>query len=302
MVDLNLWRLEYDDVVLDFGTHESGHPLVRQVQVTKNDLETDDMVHPLSDGVLFGVDLARGMVLEFAGAHLTTMPQPWDRKWEPALDGARPFETAWRARSVRRTPGKLATLTNLDRGVMTYGRPRPYAADLERVRQGWLVYACAFAAVDDRFYGLDEQVATMGVDPSSVSLMTFPVEFPFTQGVPTETRTYVTSSGTDDTWPVVTFRNGPQQPRLELLNDMGGVEWSLKVNAALEPGEELEVDCRPWRRTVLRNGTAAPGVVRGSSLDAVRIPPGTHELRFVAVDPTGNAEVQVRWRDAFDSL
>ena len=34
MVDLNLWRLEYADTVLDFGTHESGHPFTAQVKIS----------------------------------------------------------------------------------------------------------------------------------------------------------------------------------------------------------------------------------------------------------------------------
>lgn len=301
MVDLNLWELAYDDVAFQFGTHESGHPLVTQVAVSAVDLETDDLAHPLSDSLVFGVDRARGFTLEFVGAHLSTAPQPWARKWVPVMDDAEAFEQAWRARSVRTVPGKVATLANLDRGRLAYGRPRPYVPNHEKVRQGWLTFACGFSTVDDRFYSTTEKVVVAGVDPGSTSALTFPVSFPFSGAAPSETRAWVDNAGTDDAWPTVTFRAGGS-PRLELLNDSGGVEWSLEVDDTLNDDEAVTIDTRPWVRTVVRNGTAAPGLLRGSRLDQAVIPPGVHELRLTAVDPTGLAEVEVRWRDAFGSL
>jgi hypothetical protein len=269
--------------------------------VSTVELETDDLPHPLSDGLVFGRDLARGFQLGFTGAHLSTMPQPTARKWVPVMDGADDFVEAWRARSIRERPGALATLANLDRGRMVYGRPRPYAPGLEKVRQGWLTYACSFSTVDDRFYGTTEKVAVAGVDPGSASALTFPLSLPFTGAAPTETRTWVDNAGSDSTWPVITFRAGGN-PKLELLNDAGGVEWSLSVARVLGATDVYVVDTRPWVRDSTLNGTAAPGLLRGSRLDQVRIPTGTHELRLTAADPTGLAEVEVRWRDAFGSL
>lgn len=301
MVDLNLWRLEYDDTVLEYGTHESGHPFIRQVQVGPADLETDDMPHPLADSLVFGEDFTRGRLIEFTGVHLSTQPLPTTRRWERPMDDAQAFERAWRARSVRQTPGKVATLANVDRGRLVYGRPRPFVHDHDRARHGWLVYGCGFTTADDRFYSLEENVTVVGVDPPSIAAMSFPVSFPYTGAVPSESRAYVTNAGTDDTYPVVTFREGVA-PNLELLNDAGGVQWSLKVARTLGAGEELVIDTRPWSRSVKLNGTSAPGVLRGTRLEGATLTPGTHELRLTAVDPTGQAEVEVRWRDAYGSL
>lgn len=301
MVDLNLWRLEYDETALEFGTHESGHPFIKQVVVGPVDIETDDMVHPLSDGTVFGEDHTRGRALGFAGVHLSTQPMPSSRRWTRPMDDSSVFERAWRARSVRSVPGKVATLANLDRGRFVYGRPRPYMPDHERARHGWLTYACVFDTVDDRFYSTTEKVVTIGVDPPSLSAMTFPVTFPFTGATPSTSRTYLYNAGTDDAWPVVTFRDGTD-PQLELLNEWGGVEWALKVKGTIGAGGAVTVDTRPWVRQVTKNGTAAPGVLRGTRITDMGLPPGTHELRLTAIDPTGQAEVEVRWHDAYGTL
>lgn len=301
MVDLNLWQLAYDDVVLEFGTHESGHPFTAQVVVGPADRETDDTSHPLSDGLVFGEDRTRGRLLEFAGAHLSTLPHPQTRQWVPVMDDSGVFERAWRADSVRRVRGKVATCANLDRGRLVFGRPRPYVPDHAKARKGWLAYACAFATIDDRFYSTTEHVALAGVDPGSATAFTFPLTFPHEGTAPTETRTWVENAGTADTWPVVTFRGGGH-PRVDLLNDMGGVAWSLEVDKVLTDANEVVVDTHPWIRAVTLDGTAAPGLLKGSSLNDAQIPPGVHELRLVASDPTGLAEVEVRWRDAFGSL
>lgn len=301
MVDLNLWRLEYDDVALDFGTHESGHPFTAQVAISEVELETDDLPHPLSDGIVFGRDLARGKRLVFTGAHLDTMPQARIRRWEPVLDGAAPFTAAWAAEALRQRPGAVATLTNLDRGRMVYGRPRPYIPGLEKVRGGWLTYECGFTAIDGKFYGAAEKVATAGVDPGSLAAFTFPMTFPHTSATPTESRTWVVNDGGLSTWPTITFRQGGD-PQVELLGPDGSTVWRVAVARTLAYDEAVTVDCRPWSRAVTLNGTAAPGLLRGSRLDQVRIPAGSSELRLTATDPTGQAEVEVRWRDAFGSL
>lgn len=301
MVDLNLWQLAYDDVVLDFGTHESGHPFVRQVKVGAVDLENTDSPHPLTDGLVFGLDVARGRVLDFVGAHLSSAPLPADRKWVAPMDDAGVFEGAWRARSVRRKAGAVATCANLDRGRLAYGRPRPYEADHELVRHGWLVYGAQFVTVDDRFYSTVEHVRLVGVEPGSPDAFAFPVAFPHQGTTPTETRGWIENAGTDDTWPILTFRRGGN-PKAQLHDAAGGVAWTLEVDDNLGADDELVIDTHPWVRTVKLNGSSRPGLLRGSRLEECWVPPGISEMTYTAADPTGLAEVEVRWRDAFTSL
>lgn len=301
MVDLNLWRLEYGDVSLDFGTHESGHPFVRQVQIGAVDLENTDTPHPLADGIVFGLDVARGRTLDFVGAHLSSAPLPAARKWVGPMDDAGTFEAAWRARSIRRNTGAVATVSNLDRGRLAYGRPRPYEADHELVRHGWLVYGAKFVTVDDRFYSTEAHVRAVGVGAGSAAAFAFPVAFPFQGTEPTETRGWIDNAGNDDTWPILTFRRGGH-PKAVMHDASGGVAWTLEVNRDLGADDEFVVDCRPWRRTVELNGSSRPGLLRGSRLELCSVPPGISEMTYSAADPTGLAEVEVRWRDAFTSL
>lgn len=301
MTDLNLWRLAYDSTVLDFGTLDSGHPFTRQVKIGPAVVETEDLAHPMSDAVLPGVDRSRGRTLEFAGAHLTGQPIRYaaSRRWVTPMDLHNTFEQAWRARAVRETAGKVASLTSVDRGRTVYGRPRVLTPDHDRVRGGWLTYECAFDTVDDRFYGSTDKVVTTGVDARPAAAFTFPVTFPFT-GVtdPVAARAWLVNAGTDDTWPVVTFRGGTR-PRVDMLDGAGETRWWLSIDAVLRAGDVVEVDCRPWRRTVRFNRAARPGVLRGSRIDACRIPAGASEVKLTATDVTGQAEVEVRWRDAF---
>jgi hypothetical protein len=301
VVDLNLWELAYDDVVLEFGTHDSGHPFTRQVKVGPVEVELGDLPHPMANGLTFGRDFTRGRVLEFVGAHLSTMALPASRRWEQPMDDSAPFEAAWQGESLQAVDGKMATLANLDRGRLVYGRPRPYVADHELARKGWLTYACSFATVDDRFYGTDEKVLVAGVDPGTAYAFAFPVAFPYQGVTPSETRAWVDNAGTRATWPVVEFLRGTR-PRVELLDAAGGVLWWLEVDRVLDHNDDVVIDCRPWRRTVKLNGNPAPGLLRGTALDRCRVPPGAHEVRLETTDPTGLAEVGIRWRDAYGSL
>ena len=86
MVDLNLWRLKYPGVDFEFGTHESGYPFTKQVDVGAVQLETNDLDHPLSDGLVFGVDILRGRTLNFAGAHHLPLRTPKHYRHERPLD------------------------------------------------------------------------------------------------------------------------------------------------------------------------------------------------------------------------
>lgn len=304
MVDLNLWRLEYADTLLEFGTHESGHPFTAQVVVGPVELDSSlDIPHPLSDGTVPGREYARGRVLGFTGAHLDTMPLPSDRKWVPVMDGAATFEGPWRARWAREKAGRVCRLTNVDRGRMVYGRPRPYVPDHASARQGWLTYACDFATVDDRFYSADEHVVAVGLSEGELAAFTFPAAFPVSGATPTSSRFWINNAGTDDSWPVVTFY-GPtsNHPRLELLDSTGGTAWELEVATTLAYDDVVEVDSRPWQRTVTLNGGPVPGLLRGTRLDQVRVPDGFNEAVFTAADASGTARAEVRWRDAWGTL
>lgn len=306
MVDLNLWRLEYDDTVLEFGTHESGHPLTAQVAVGVVAAEYGDQPHPITSGVVPGVDRTRGRIYGFAGAHLSTAPFPPgvidSDRWGRALDDAGPFEAAWAAEAVTEDEGAVATLTNVDRGRTLFGRPRNYGPNHAKVRAGWLTWAAEFHTVDRRAYGLERAVSVTTV-AGQVGGVSAPLSAPVTTSSATDTRARIDSAGTLDTWPVVQIASGCLNPRVELLNAAGAVVWTLAIDGLVPEAKPVLIDTRPWSRRVTIGGTAAEGRLRGDQLEACRIPPGQSEVRFYATTPPGGSVASiVTWRDAYAGL
>lgn len=304
MVDLNLWRLEYDDVTIDFGTHESGYPLTKQVSVGVVAAEYGDQPHPMTNGVVPGVDRTRGRVYSFAGAHLTPGPLAVADadKWGHALDLSDVLEAAWAAEQVAAVEGAVATLTNVDRGRTLFGRPRNYAPTLDRVRKGWSEWAAEFHTVDRRAYGPERAVAVTTV-AGQVGGISTPLTAPVTTSSLTDTRARIDSVGTLDAWPVITISPGCLNPRLDMLDAAGGLLWRVAIDGTVPEAQPVVIDTRPWSRGVTIGGSPADGRLRGDQLETCRIRPGQSEARFYAtVNPGGAVAATVVWRDAHSSL
>ena len=303
MVDLNLWRLAYDAVDLEFGTHETGYPLTKQVDIGAAETELGDMPRSGGDGLLFGVDYARGRTLTFEGAHIDTSPQATTRQWEKPLDLAQPIAAAWDAERLRARSGAVATLTNVDRRRLVYGRPRGRAPGLELVRRGWSTWSGTFHTIDQKFYDADERSATATVQPGTTGGITAPFMTPLTTSAVANSRAWVVSAGAVDTYPVLEFFGESSNPRVELLDGAGAVLWAITFAGYVAYDALARVDARPWARSVTYNGTPLPGLLRGSRFAELRIPPGATELRYTATaDPTGAAGCTIRWRDAYLEL
>lgn len=308
MVDLNEWQLEYEGVTFSFGTHESGFPFTRQVIVGPAGLETDDQAHPLTDGVVFGVDRGRGRTLQFAGAFLELAPaavDPGAAAWTRPLDLADGFERVWRGGRFRRDPKWVASLANLDRGRCVYGRPRNPATDHARVRHGWSTWTSEFATVDEKFYALEENMTTAGLVPDSVGGFEFATDFPMsTYGVTQSAAPAMVVGGTDETWPVLVFHGPSSNPSVTVREADGTLLFTVALQATLAAADVVIVDARPWRRGVTRNGLPANGLLRGSTaLDLCRLPPQTACLLTTSgVVATSGASATVWWRDAYASL
>lgn len=303
MVDLNLWRLSYGTTVLEFGTHDTGYPLTKQVEIGSVTMESTDTNRPMGDGILFGEDRVRGRLFRFQGAHLDRAPKTTSRAWDRPLDSARIIARAWAADEVRTKPGAVASLEHVDRGVIVYGRPRNRTADLELVRQGWSTWDGEFATVDPLFYSATEQVVTTQVAAGAAGGMVFPLRFPLVTTAVVSSRRWLASAGTSPSPATVVFRGPSTNPTAELLGPDGSVRWSVSVSGGLAYDETFTIDARPWARGMTLNGSPAPGRVRGDKVDALQVPPGVSELRYTAsADPTGASTCTIRWRDAHDEL
>lgn len=306
MVDLNEWRLEYEGVSFDFGTHESGFPFTKQVVIGPVTIVTDDLAHPLTDGQVFGEDRTRGRSLIFNGAVLSQTPRPsGEARWTAPLDGQDVISRVWGARRVRRRAGAVAQLANLERGRCVYGRPRNHTPDLEKVRGGWSTYSTEFITADDKFYALVENMVTAGVAPESLGGYTFSTTFPMsTFGVAASEAPGVPVGGTEETWPVVAFKGPANNPTVTVKDSTGAILWTIALQATLTAWQTALIDCRPWSRGVTVNGEHANGILRASTkLDECWLPPGEDcELLAYGVVPQNGASATLWWRDAFASL
>lgn len=312
MVDLNEWHLTYGDTDLEFGTHESGYPLTKQVDISEPTLDPGDIAHPLTDGIVFGRDLTRGRKITFAGAHLEAGVAMTSPPWDGRLDASGVIEAAWAAESLRHQVEVVAKLTNADRARSVYGRPRNYRANLDRARQGWTEWSAEFHTTDDRFYGAGHTVTV-----SSAQLVTYDPSDPNGTGtLPTPTHD-VPNAGTRNAFPRVVFQSGPpgfvgplEDARMFAFDADDELLWwvgiagslgtfHLPKNPAVTTRDGI-IDARPWALSVIASEGHRPGSFRGARISDMILPPGTSQLAFGASG--GGGTMTVTWDDTYGSL
>lgn len=303
MSDLNDWRLDYSGTSFTFGTLSTGYPLEGQVEIGDPDRSIQDQEHPTSDGMVFGTDKLGGFTITFDCRIVPIFPPP-AKPWDNALNLFSTFKSKWRADSIRRVAGSYATLSNLDRGRLVYGRPRKATQKLERLRKGLLDFVATFDTVDPNFYGLTEKSATIEAGVPASPGFTMPITPPFSTGSNDEvilSGLPVQNDGDLATWPRIEFHGPGSNFSLSLLSGASTI-WTVQVPGGLKFDEILTVDTRPWSRSATINGRPANGRIRGTQIEKVTVPPGSYDLMFIVTDPSGTASAVIRWRDAYASL
>lgn len=297
MSDLNNWRLSYPGVDFDFGNLSTMFPLKVQVEMGATDVVTQDAPHPTSDGRVMGIDSLNGFDLTF---NLTTVAESSVKPYNPALDRMGQFASFWRADSIRRQAGQYATLANLERQRLVYGRPRGFAPKLARIRKGYGEYLARFDTADPNWYSTVEKVYLITPIPPAGGGFTTPLSPPFSSAASgNELSPVITNAGDQPTWPVVRFHGPGTDASIELLSG-ATVLWNLRVKDKIKYDEVLTVDTRPWSRSATINGNPANGLLRGDQMEDCKIPAGgNYRLRYKVKDKTGNSFVDVKWRDAF---
>lgn len=311
-IDLNEWRLEYDDVSFDFGLLSSDYPFSAQVELGDVDSVIEATKHPTSDGMVMGKDTLGGFDLTFNLTTVPGFPVP-ESPWQDALDLFSAFRAKWRADSVRLTPGAYATLTNLSRNRLVYGRPRKVTPKTDRLRKGQLGYISTFETNGPDWYSATERLALITPAGAAGGGFTNPIRSPISTDVGTvETQEGINNNGDIPTWTQIEFHGPGKNYTLELLQDATPL-WKMSVPGALNYDEVIVVDTRPWKRGAilgnddgagsLYNLRPANGLIRGSQLETCKIPVGSNfTYRFRVTDRTGTAFADIRWRDAFASM
>lgn len=211
------------------------------------------------------------------------------------------IKTAWTASSILDDPGRLSVIRYFLAGRYRrfYGRPRRFAAPpTNRILGGYVPITCSFDTVDHLFYEDDASSISIPFVLNSTGGMTFPVTFPISSLPGGQREGLITVAGTEPTHPVIRF-NGP------VVNPyLSNSTWTLQLNMTIGAGQYVEIDTRPWKQTVLRQGlySEADKLARRTYLSDIVLKPGPHDLAFGGTSSEGGATVDVTWRGAYASI
>jgi hypothetical protein len=337
------WYLGYYDydnfpgAALTFGRMSSGIYTLSEPDVTFADPEVADAGMPGEDGVRMGRDYQRSATVTFEiGVDGVSRPvdqrwpmRPWSRgsrigDWteveqvaalvhkkdqtpaERVLDGVDMMRQVWRADAIRGKAGRVAWLTHRTGGRTRrlYGRPRKFAVSHSRLAdQGYIPVVAEFVAIDDRFYDDTEKDVEL-YDHQFEALPSRPGRWMPPAGFQSKKSTSVKQLGKAPTYPYIEIHGPCKNPKVTLGPDM----WAVQLNMTIATGDYVQIDARPWLRTVThyKDGTSksvADKLTRASpKLSQMFIPPGywTLSLSFTKTS-TGMAGPRVKmfWRDAY---
>lgn len=304
MSDLNEWRLSYPGKTFNFGTLAADYPLATQVDIGDVDIDTQDQAHPRSDGVVMGKDRFGGFTLTFGIKTIPEFPLT-DKPWMDSLDLMSEFKSAWRADVIRKTPGAYATLLNVDRNRLVYGRPRKFAPKLDRLRKGLSEWLATFNTNGPEFYSGTEKAALITPVPPVGGGFTVPLTPPFSTAVGSAELATMENEGDLETWPMIDLY-GPGKDYTFTLRDGVVPLWALTVVGQINYDQHIQIDTRPWSRSAtLYTGTVptpANGRIRGTAFERCSLPVGDFSAQLKVTDPSGTAFAGITWRDAYASL
>jgi hypothetical protein len=238
----------------------------------------------------------------------TTMAPSWT--WTMHTDGdntadalrrLREFSSAWRARKIARVPSAVLPLRYRvgHRTRRVYGRPRRLASPPSNlILGGYIPITASFDLVDDLHYAdtLSSAILTYNADGDGGFVL--PSVLPIVTQPQSERALDVINDGDEDAPLVIRFEGPVVNPSLQ------GPGWNVSLKMEISAGEYVEIDTRPWRMTVLRNGSAsvAGRLGRRQRLSDIALPAGKSTLRYRGASSSATSSCAVSWRSAYSSL
>lgn len=216
------------------------------------------------------------------------------------------LETVWDAEEIRDTPGAAMPLRYLLPGAAArrvYGRPRRFTATPDvLLTSGRVDIVADFQLMEAAYYSDVELSETLSIGAVGAprSGLRFPVVFPtLWGGVSTSPRTRnISVGGRRRTW-VRAEVNGPITDPYVIINGV-----VLQMRGFLASGMTVVLASAPWERGVyLTDGSEAPVALDVTAeLSSLRLAPGSYEVTFGGIDPTGSATCQAFWRERAGSM
>lgn len=180
-----------------------------------------------------------------------------------------------------------------------YGRPRRFAAPPNNaILSGMIPVTADFKLVDPNHYDDSPESVTVGTTYTSEGGFIFPVTFPVLTLPGGYTAGQAQVSGRRKTWPIIRVNGPVVNPEILATN------WTLKMTANIGEGHYIEIDTRPWKRTVTVDGTSfVPGALSPQTrLRDLFLEPGPQSFGMRGISGTGTASATISWYPAYSSL
>ena len=204
------------------------------------------------------------------------------------------------AKGTSLKPGQTMPLTiETTRRRRIFGRPRRITTITPDVRakQGSVELMLEFLQVDPVAYGDVDESFSISVLPEPQGGIKTPLIAPIkTVSWGGSGYRFVTNSGDTNSSMAVKFYGPCANPSLEV----NGQEVALKTTLAYD--DVVTVDGRTGTVTNRSGANVSRFLTARTRLDALRLEPGTHEVRFRAEDTTFTARAEISYANAYNNF
>lgn len=283
---------EYDDEGVAFGIGLDVSCDASGFDPGSNDWLIQDQNDPFSGATRTGRDVQTGSTFTWS-LHVNTTTE------NEALDALDALADAWSPDGLAGSEVMVVRYKVGGRTRRVYGRPRRFAQSPDnRILGGMIPVTADFKRVDPLFYDDSPESTILGVEYVSEGGFVFPVIFPV-MTLPGGYKTgSVFVSGRRKTWPIIRIDGPVVNPQIMTDN------WDLNLTLNMNEGHYVEIDTRPWKRTVTLDGTSAiPGALNAKTrLRDLFLTPGEQSFGFRGISGTGTATCTISWYPAYASL
>jgi hypothetical protein len=181
-----------------------------------------------------------------------------------------------------------------------YGRPRRYSGIVPDfiAESGIGHIVCDFQVNDRRHYDDAETSVALTIVPATTGGLEAPLAAPLSTVRSSAPRAGIVANLGDSDTPVkVVFKGPVTNP---WVRSSAGLEVGLTGTLAYD--QTVTVDSHSGLVTRQDGSPAAGLLTRKTRLSTTWLQPGTTELTFGGVDPTGTATATLSWRNAYTSI
>jgi hypothetical protein len=251
-----------------------------------------DQDDPFSGVTRFGRDVRKGPTWTWA-LHVNKEDE------EGALDALADLAEAWAPEDLDGGDVLVMRYKVGGRVRRVYGRPRRFSAPPDnKILSGMIPVTADFKLLDPHYYDDSAESITVGTEYTSEGGFVFPVTFPVLTLPGGYTNGSAFVSGRRKTWPIIRINGPVVNPEVLTSN------WTLKLTASIGEGHYVEIDTRPWKRTVTVDGTSfVPGALNPQTrLRDLFLEPGAQSFGMRGIAGTGTANATISWYPAYASL